>query len=152
PAPYAPGLWHKWGTFRVGDRISVDHIGVDDSWYVKTGVWDKLTDEAVADEHEAVRTNRFAADIGPVFDIAAIEFGRADHATVDGRTVVYEINTNPWIGRYVPDPKPLRLETQAIARGRFAEALTVLDSGEEGTVTLRATTTLENYRMRPWRP
>lgn len=28
--PYSPGLWHKWGTFRVGDRISVDHIGVDD--------------------------------------------------------------------------------------------------------------------------
>lgn len=55
--PYSPNLWHKWSTFRVADRISVDHIAVDEGWNVKFGVWDKLTDEAIADEHDAVASN-----------------------------------------------------------------------------------------------
>ena len=29
--PYATGLWAKWGTYRIGDRLIVDHIAVDDS-------------------------------------------------------------------------------------------------------------------------
>ena len=42
PAPYDKSLWHKWGSFRIGSRMSVDHIGVEDHWYVKHGVWDML--------------------------------------------------------------------------------------------------------------
>ena len=103
--PYSDGLWHKWGTFRVGSATLVDHIAVDSSWCVKYGVWEKLTDAAIIDEHDAVKSNRFAAALAPIFDIAGIDFGRADHATVAGATVVYEINTNPYIGPYVPDPK-----------------------------------------------
>jgi hypothetical protein len=135
-APYSDGLWHKWGTFRVGERWSVDHIAVDRTWLVKHGLWECLTERAVADEHEAVRTNRVAGELARAFDIAGIEFGRADHATVDGRTVVYEINTNPYVGPFVPDPTPLRLETQLIARRRLAEALRDIDTRARGWLTL----------------
>ena len=132
-APYAGGCWHKWGTFRVADRMSVDHIAVDDTWYVKVGKWDLLDERAVAEEHEAATSNRFAGALADIFAFAGIEFGRADHATVDGRLVVYEINTNPFVYHYVPDPNPLRRKTQVMVRQRFAAALAEIDCSESGS-------------------
>jgi hypothetical protein len=149
PAPYSDGLWHKWGTFRVGRTMSVDHIAVDDGWCVKYGVWEKLTDRAIADEHEAVKTNRFAESLAPAFDLAGIDFGRADHATVKDRNVIYEINTNPFIGPYVPDPKPLRRETQELARRRFAEALEAIDTADTGLMQV-PDTEFRRLQRRSW--
>lgn len=155
--PYSGTLWHKWGTFRVGSTISLDHIAVDDNWLVKQGVWAKLTDPAVADEHEAVTSNRFAEELKPVFEIAGIEFGRADHALVNGKAVVYEINTNPYIHHYVPDKKLLRRETTAVARQRFAAALELIDTRDQGSVTLSARKFAKRQRSKwafgriPWR-
>jgi hypothetical protein len=143
--PYSEALWHKWGTFRVGPNLSLDHVAVDDNWLVKVGVWEKLTEAVVADEHEAVKANRFADALKPVFEIGKIDFGRADHAPVGGRTVVFEINTNPYIGPYVPDPKPLRRATQALARQRFAAALDSIDTTGKGTITLRRTDFFEPH-------
>ena len=148
--PYSDGLWHKWGTFRVGPSLSVDHIAVDSNWCVKYGVWEKLTDAAISEEYEAIKSNRFASDLKPAFDIAGIDFGRADHAKVGGRTIVYEINTNPFIGPYVPDPRPLRRETQTLARQRFAIALAAIDTPDSGTVPVPATEPLELQRQ-AWR-
>jgi hypothetical protein len=134
PAPYRDGLWQKWGTFRVAEHMSVDHICVDDTWYVKVGKWDLLNERVVAEEHGAVASNRFAAALAEIFTFAGIEFGRADHATVDGRLVLYEINTNPYVYHYVPDPIPLRRETQVLARQRFAAALEAIDCRESGSM------------------
>ena len=147
--PYSDTLWHKWGTFRVGDALSLDHIAVDDNWLVKRGVWAKLTDAAVADEYEAVKSNRFAEALRPVFEIAGIEFGRADHAPIGGRTVLYEINSNPYIHHYVSDPKLRRRDTTAIARTRFAAALDAIDTSQTGTVILRRTK-FEMRQRRSW--
>lgn len=144
--PYLDGLWHKWGTFRIGDVVSVDHIAVDDNWLVKYGVWEKLTDSVIADEYDAVGSNRFAGELHRAFDLGGIEFGRADHAIVGGRTVIYEINTNPGILHYVPDPKPLRLQTQQMARLRLGVALARIDTAEEGKIEIGTTPTLEAYR------
>ena len=140
----------QMGHVSSGSAASVDHIAVDDNWWVKYGVWEKLTDAAIADEHDAVKSNRFATDLTPAFDIAGIDFGRADHASIGGRTVVYEINTNPFIGPYVPDPKPLRRETQTLARQRFAEALEAIDTKATGTVAMPASEFCAPSR-RAWR-
>lgn len=134
--PYAEGLWAKWGTFKIGSRTSVDHIAVEDNWLVKKGVWENLTDEAIADERQAVTTNRFAEVLKPAFEIAKIEWGRADHAVVAGRSVIYEINTAPYLGPYVPDPNTIRRSTQVFARKRIARALDAIDTRSTGTVHL----------------
>lgn len=146
PAPYDESLWHKWGTFRIGDRMSVDHIGVEDQWYVKYGVAAMLTEQAVAEEHEAVRTNRFADDVRKAFEIAGIEFGRADHGWVDGRTVIYEINTNPRIAYYVRSKIPLRAETQRLARERLGALLDAIDCRKSGTRALAPSTLIKAER------
>jgi len=64
--------------------------------------------------------------------------------------VVYEINTNPFIGHYIPDPKPLRRETQTLARQRFAKALEAIDTKGTGTVAVPASEVLRPFR-RAWR-
>jgi hypothetical protein len=146
PAPYDARLWCKWGTFRVADRMSVDHIGVEDHWFVKYGVWEMLTDAVVADEHDAVQSNRFADDVRKAFEIAGLEFGRADHAIVDGRTVIYEINTNPRIWPYVRDKFPGREATQTLARKRFAAALDAIDCRKSGSRRLAPSTLFKTRR------
>jgi len=154
--PYSNGLWHKWRTLTVGANISVDHIAVDDNWLVKYGVWEKLTDGAIVDEHEAVKSNRFAAVLEPAFDMAGIDYGRADHATIDGRTIIYEINTNPYIGPYVPDPNPLRRVSQNLARQRLAAALDAVDTKRKGTVkipkskVMRRKRDVPTFGLGPW--
>lgn len=137
PARYNDTLWCKWGAFRVADRVSVDHIGVEDHWFVKHGDWHKLTDAVVADEHEAVRTNRHAADLMKAFEIGGIEFGRADYGIIGGRPVIYEINTNPSIGYFMRSPIPWRTETRMIARQRLAAALEAIDCKESGSRRLK---------------
>lgn len=148
-APNEAGLFSKWGAFRVGRQMSVDHVAVEKNWLVKYGKWDDLTDEVVQEEHQSVSLNRFSPDLERAFDLSCIEFGRADYAILDGRTVIYEINTNPYVGPFVPDPKPLRLKTQQIARTRFAKALTDIDTSEEGSVALNPGPLLRNCRR--WR-
>jgi hypothetical protein len=137
--PYSEGLWAKWGTWRIGDHVIDEHIAVDDTWLVKTGDHAKITDAICEDEHDAVSSNRFGAAIRPAFDIGCIEFGRADHGVVAGRSVIYEINTNPSARRFVADRRPLRRETQLTARSRIAEALAAIDTAEGGRLSIAAT-------------
>ena len=146
--PYTESLWAKWGTWRIGDRIFVEHIAVDDTWLVKIGDHEKVTAAVAADEHDAVKTNRFANDLSIAFDKAGIEFGRADHGAVAGRTVVYEINTNPYLGPFVPDRNPLRRETQLIARRHIAEALAEIDTNSSGRIAFPATAKRRPIRWR----
>jgi hypothetical protein len=47
----------------------------------------------------------------------------------------------------VPDPKPLRYETQALARRRFGEALMKIDTAEGGQVKVDSTPALDEYRQ-----
>jgi len=134
--PIAEGLWAKWGTFRVGDAYSLDHIAVDSKWQVTRGEWDELTDEIVEIEHRAVEDNAVTPRMREFFETGHIEYGRADHGTVAGRTVLYEINTNPFIGRFVPDSYPVRRDSQTIVRRRLAAAFEAIDSAASGRVRL----------------
>lgn len=148
--PYADGLWAKWGTWRIGDQIICDHIAVDDTWLVKVGDHAKVSEEIARDEHDAVTTNRFAGEIAGAFNVSGIEFGRADHGRFGGRTIVYEINTNPYIGPFVADRNPLRHETQKHARGAIAAALQAIDTAPGGRIRLPATASRRPLRW--WRP
>jgi hypothetical protein len=144
--PYAEGLWAKWGTWRIGDETIVEHIAVDGTWLVKVGDHARVTPQVALDEHDGVLANRHASALAPVFDLAHFEYGRADHGQFRGRPVIYEINSNPYIGPYVPDANPLRRETQRFARQRIAEALAAIDTPSGGLVRLP-----EWRSRRPWR-
>jgi len=155
---YSDTLWAKWGTWRIGERMIVEHMAVDNTWLVKAGDHDKVTDAIAATEHDAVSSNRFAAELRYAFDIAGIEFGRGDHAMVGGRTVIYEINTNPFLGPFVPDRRVIRRQTQILARTVIAKALAEIDTSERGRVSLAGIPMRRRIRwwqpgfVTPWRP
>jgi len=92
--PIAPNLWKKYGTFAIGGNVQLDHTLVQDTWCVKHGLGDasKVGEDKFIDERQAIIENRFADAVRPAFGIGNIEYGRADHGTVDGRQVVFEIN------------------------------------------------------------
>jgi hypothetical protein len=144
--PYAEGLWAKWGTWRIGSETIVEHIAVDDTWLVKVGDKAKISPQVAEDEHDAVMTNRYSESISAVFDLAHVEYGRADHGHFRGRQVIYEINSNPYIGYYLASPNPIRREAQLHARTRIAQALAAIDTAGGGWVKL------PDWRVRrPWR-
>lgn len=148
--PIREGLWAKWGAFRVGEQYSLDHIGVEPRWLVKYGDWNLLSEDIVALEHTAVTRNQFEADLMSGFALAQIEYGRADFGLVNGRPVIYEINTNPFVGPYVPDPIPLRRKSQDLARRRLIDMLVAIDTQPRGLLRIGRSPLLDRRQL--WRP
>lgn len=146
--PIAPGAWRKFGTFRVGDAVSVDHAVVDDCWTVKYGKRGLSTDQMFEEERAAVISNSFADELRPAFELAAIEWGRADHATFEGREIVYEINTNPSIEPLEPQRSPIRDEALRFARERMAQHLWQMDFGNGAAISFDLGKRLQLYRNR----
>lgn len=134
--PIAPGVWRRMGTFRIGDALTVDASTIENRWRVANGTKGLATDAMLAYEAEEVRSNRLAEAVGPAFVRAGIEWGRADHATYEGREIVYEINTNPTIHPIAGQTKPLREETLTFSRARMAEQLRAIDTAATGTLDL----------------
>ena len=90
--------------YRIGDRYFAGNPVGEDSPFVKYGTLGLMADSdyaALAREmHDSPDVDHFRR----VFEIARIEYGRADYGYDDGRIAVYEINTNPKIGTRLPDP------------------------------------------------
>ena len=127
-----PGIWRRYGTFRIGDAIQLDHIVTEDSWNVKWGVQGLSTDEENAADYLAVRDNHFGDPLREVFEVAGIDYGRADFGLVDGRPQVYEINTNPFLAALSEDTSPIRTRSLRLAHERFAFFLHALDNSTGG--------------------
>ncbi len=146
--PYAPGLWAKWGLYRFGEELVLDHIAVDDTWLVKIGDANKKTDAILDDERAAIEENRFATQMKPAFDLGGIEFGRADLGIVGGRPVIYEINTNPSLGPRNKKAVSRAAENNLAARRRIAAALGTIDCRETGMVRIPPSPLI--HRLRWW--
>jgi hypothetical protein len=58
-----------------------------------------------------VRDNPFEAPLKPVFELAAIEYGRADFGRLGGKAQIYEINGNPHIQFPTEHPSAPRTES-----------------------------------------
>jgi hypothetical protein len=93
--PVGPGVFRRYGAFRVGDAVHLDHVVTQDSWNVKGGAAGLATEEMYRQDDADIRANRFADAMRRAFEIAGIDYGRADFGVVEGRPQVYEINTNP---------------------------------------------------------
>jgi hypothetical protein len=92
------GRHRKYGAFRFGDRILPQHLMVSDSWNVKRAMTN-LTAQQVEEERDFVVNNPHADQLMKIFDLAEIDFGRADYCVSNGRIEVFEINTNPQFPR-----------------------------------------------------
>lgn len=123
---FAEGVWRRHATFRIGDAVHFHDIVSQDTWNVKYGRRGLVDDATYAEDHEKLISNFKVDELRQAFDIAAIDYGRADFGMVDGRPQVYEINTNPCIHGMRPHASPIRSESTALAREILARDLVSL--------------------------
>ena len=125
--PVRPGLYRKLSAFRIGHAI-VPHICVHDtSWLVKYGKLGVAGEELYREELALLQTNPFAKHLQQVFDLAGIEYGRADFGFYRGRIQIYEINTNPYVAPAEPHPSATRVASMNLAWEKYLQALRAID-------------------------
>lgn len=152
---YPDGLWRKFSAYRVGPTIIHHHMVRQDSWIAKHGNpdlkfspadWNRLRVE----EKEFVDQTGDPFNLMRAFELANIEFGRADFSFVRGKLQLYEINTNPSLRRMDPEKEKFPEFPQApirqVANERIIANLSALDSEEKAKINLR------DVAMSPHRP
>jgi len=146
--PLRPGLFRKMSAFRIGDAI-VPHISVHDTgWLVKYGRKFDNIEDLYAQELTLLQTNPYAEHLKKVFDVAGIEYRRADFGLYQGRIQVYEINTNPHVSPPSAHPSPSRIKSMKLIWETYLAALHAVDSPNGSTVRLDDGA-LQKYR--PWK-
>jgi hypothetical protein len=142
------GPWfRKFNTFRVGSEVFAHHMVVEDSWVVKYGKEGaKFPEEYKVFEQEFVKGNWSADVLRRAFEIAGIEYGRADWGVVGGKVQVYEINTNPYLSGDPGSSNPTRRDTIAISTKKLCESLAALGNG-----TSKGTVNVEGKLLEEWR-
>ncbi len=146
--PIAEGIWRKHGTMRIGNEIYLDRNVFETSWVVKGGTKGIWTEAMFQDESDAIATRRYAEMLRPAFDIAGIEYGRADHGTVGEAEILYEINTNPLVTRGNKQESKLRDAALAKSAQFYADALSLIDTAATGAINLDPSQFLP--RRGPW--
>ena len=145
--PVRPGLYRKLGAYRVGDVIVPTVSAHETVWVAKYGQLGIAGEALYRDELQLLQTNPFAEHLNKAFEIAGIEYGRADFGIYKGRVQIYEINTNPMINGPAPHPFAVREESTRLCWERYLEALRALDSGGGWPVGL-PNGTLQRRRVR----
>jgi hypothetical protein len=133
------GLYRKYGTFRVGERLVHRHMFLSSDWCVKTRegtLGPGHSRAAVEAEEEAfMLADRFSPAVAEIFRIAAIDYGRMDYAFKEGGIRVWEINTNPLLGspeRYRPGV-PIYDRYVRASFEKLRDALLALDPDRDDT-------------------
>ncbi|WP_119300828.1 hypothetical protein [Dongia deserti] len=108
------GIYRKYGAFCFRGQIVPQHLFLSRDWVVKRSSID-LTQAMIEEEEQYVFGNPHAEQLGAIFKLAEIDFGRADYAVVDGRIEIFEINTNPTFPRVRRDrPERARRRHHAV--------------------------------------
>ncbi|MGH9208043.1 MAG: hypothetical protein ACRD1G_16050, partial [Acidimicrobiales bacterium] len=135
--PVRPGLYRKLASFRIGKATFAHTCVHDDHWVAKAGKMGIATPELYEDEFRIARDDPYAKELAAAFDIAGIDYGRVDFGLVDGKVQVYEINLNPAIQFDETHPVPIRMESYALFKRNYLDALYRIDSpDDQGIVTI----------------
>ncbi len=145
--PVQPGIYRKLSAYRIGDVIVPAMSFHKAGWLVKIGQLGLAGENLYRDELKLLQTNPFAEHLKKAFEIAEIEYGRADFGIYKGRVQIYEINTNPFIGGLFPHPSAIRQESMRLCWDKYLEALRALDGGGGWPVRL-PNGTLQRRRVR----
>lgn len=126
--PVSGNLFRKLSAYRIGDQTIFYNTVHENNWLVKYGTLNSATDLLYEEEQAMVRNNAFRDELSRAFQIARIDYGRADFGLVNGKVQVYEINTNPSTKPPEDHPNPIRTQTQLLAWEKYCAALSALDT------------------------
>lgn len=154
--PHEGQLFRKLSTYKVGDQVFFHDTVHEENWLVKYGTLNAATQAMYEDEYAMIQNNAFAEELRRIFELAGIDYGRADFGIVNGKPVLYEINTNPTTRCPKPDtPHPNATRNQSVQLGwqKYVEALTALDTASAGRpqkIPLKGITGLKRSRKMQW--
>jgi hypothetical protein len=135
------GLVRKYSAFRVGDSILAKHLMIGSQWMLKSES-SVLDEEKVREEQEYLRANPHEAWIREMFELAGIDYGRIDYGYSEGKPQVWEINTDPTIGRHrLPRAereryRPMRKSDRESFQEQFQAAFRNLDVAGENAAEI----------------
>ena len=142
----ADGYFHKYSAFNIGGTIVPHDRMYAPHWIVKMNYgrdpsvvsYDSAygdSEEGVARELQYIVGNPHEEELSRVFQIAGIDYGRADYGVVGGRLQIYEINTNPHLSAHPPPDR--RIERLARVQRGTLDALKAIDTPLTGRGGLR---------------
>lgn len=146
--PLRQGVYRKLATFQVGNRSFAHNCVHDDNWIVKYGKLGVATADLYEDELRIAKGNPYGQVISRAFQLASIDYGRADFGIVDGAVQVYEINSNPNVTFSTEHPFPVRLETYRIIKENYLSSLYSVDTRETGSPAPLNSPILRPYQER----
>jgi hypothetical protein len=129
-------IYRRHTIYRIGERMVPANPVTEANPFVKYGNVGLASDADIERSIDEIMTNPHAALMRKVFDIASIEYGRADFGFDDGEPAVFEINTNPAIGERVAGAKGAYLDAISHSMKLIAEAASALD-GEDRRAALK---------------
>ncbi len=149
--PVRPGLFHKRAMYRVGE-VMVPSLGVfEPRWCVKYGEVGVAGEALYEAERLALARLDDAAAIRSAFELADIDYGRADYAVVNGRVEVYEINTNPQLPKDAAHPFAPRRASGEAALEALRNAFRKLSlPGQHGLLNIDDKVLAEQRRADRW--
>jgi hypothetical protein len=146
--PVRAGVFRKLSAFRIGDAI-IPHISVHDTvWLVKYGRKFDNIEDLYQEENALLQNNPYAEHFKKVFDIAGIEYGRADFGIYRGRIQVYEINTNPHVAPEGEHPSATRVASLKLSWEKYLAGLRAIDCDRGPSIRL-GNGNLQKHR--PWK-
>ena len=135
--PVKDTLFRKLSAFRVGDKVFFYQTVHQHDWLIKFGTKNSATPELYLEEHDMIKTNAFGDELRHVFELANIEYGRADFGLVNGKVQIYEINTNPHIIPPFDHPDPVRVKSMQLGWDKYMQAINDLDTTEKSAPKAR---------------
>jgi hypothetical protein len=129
------GLFRKYSAMKIGDVILPRHLHISREWVTKSN--SNVVDETALDEELTFfEQHPHERWLRQVFETAQIQYGRIDYGIFEGAPQVWEINTNPTLGRRLSrGPRapgdalgPRRERNRALAHQWMLEAFRRLDS------------------------
>ncbi len=132
--PWREGAYKRSTMYRVGDAMISGNTVLEANAFVKYGTRGLSTDEDFRIFENELNENVDADRFRPIFEIARIEYGRADFGSDGGRPAIYEINTNPTVGGNAASRDEAFNEATRLGMKRVVEAVCALD-GEDRHAT-----------------
>jgi hypothetical protein len=120
--------FRKMAAYRVGDRIVPGMIIINTHWRAKEGTVRIATQEDYDHERELHAAYPWGDVVRRAFELASIEYGRADFGIVRGRPEIYEINTNPMMTDLKTHWNDTKMATFEAMIGRYDDAILALDA------------------------
>jgi hypothetical protein len=153
-----PGAFRKYSMYVVGDRVVPAPIVTDVAWHAKIGTIGTATEEHYLFERRYNEERPHADHLRRAFASAGLEYGRADYTVIDDKADIYEINTNPTIGRLRKHHSQTRMETLRQGLDELVEAVAALDTPARGSIKLaldlprRARPFFMRFQFSRWTP